>query len=149
MAYFDWNPVHDTGITGIDHDHHQLVDALNGIHDLIAGEAPHAAISDALADFHTAAAAHFALEERILEEERHPDFEARRRTHYRLLDEVRDIMDAYEAGEFGPGERLPATLRQWLSESIEMDSRLFARMNEAGLHRYGLNRAGPAVRKAR
>jgi hemerythrin-like metal-binding protein len=140
MAYFDWNPVLDTGITGIDYDHHKLVDALNGIHDLIVHGAPPATIGDALADFHTAAAAHFALEERILEDERHPDLAVRRRTHYRLLDEVRDIMDAYDAGEFSPGERLPETLRQWLSEAIEMDARLFARMNAAGLHRWGLNR---------
>lgn len=140
MAYFDWDPAHDTGIGDIDGDHHRLVDGLNEIHDLIASGAPAAAIGDALADFHTAAEAHFALEERILEDERHPELAARRHTHCRLLDQVRDIMDAHEAGEFGPGERLPETLRLWLSEAIDMDSRLFAQMHAAGLHRWGLNR---------
>jgi hemerythrin-like metal-binding protein len=140
MAYFDWNPAHDTGIASIDFEHHRLVQALNGIHDFIARGAAPASISDALAEFHTTAAAHFALEERILEDERHPDLGTRRRTHYQLLDEVRDIMEAYEAGAYQTPDVLPATLRQWLSEAIDMDARLFARMNDAGLHRWGLSR---------
>jgi hemerythrin len=140
MVYFDWNPAHDTGITGIDYDHHRLVDALNGIHESIVDGAPAATIGDSLAEFHTAAAAHFALEERILEDERHPDLVMRREIHYRLLDEVRDIMDAYDAGDFGSGEGLPGMLRQWLCEAIEIDARLFSEMNQVGLHRWGLDR---------
>lgn len=140
MVYFDWNPAHQTGIASIDFEHHQLVDALNAIHDLIEGGASQGVIGDALAEFHTAAAAHFALEERILQEERHPEFATRRQIHYQLLDEVRDIMDTYEAGAARSGDRLPSTLRQWLSRAIEMDARLFAEMNEAGLHRWGLSR---------
>lgn len=140
MSYFDWNPAYDTGIVSIDDDHHRMVAALNGIHDLIAGNAGAAAIAEALGEFHTAAAAHFALEERILQEERHPDFPARRQIHYRLLDQVRDVMDAYEAGAYGSGEQLPTTLRQWLTEAIGMDASLFAQLNEAGLQRWGLRR---------
>lgn len=140
MVYFDWNPAHQTGIASIDFEHHQLVDALNGIHDLIEGRASPEEIGDALAEFHTAAAAHFALEERILQEERHPELATRRQIHYRLLDEVRDIMDAYEAGDFERGEGLPATLRHWLAEAIDIDARLFSQMNESGLHRWGLSR---------
>src|SRR3989304_4549814 len=98
MAYLDWNPSHDTGIAAIDYEHRQLVKMLNEIHDLIVkGVAPRE-ISDALADFHTLATAHFALEEKIMRDANYPGFEERRHTHYRLLDQVREIMDAYEAG---------------------------------------------------
>jgi hemerythrin len=119
MAYFDWNPAHDTGIASIDYEHHQLVQALNDIHDLVA---------------------HFALEENILEEERHPDLGTRRGTHCQLLDQMRDIMEKYEGGAYQTPDVLPATLRQWLSEAIDVDARLFARINDAGLRRWGLSR---------
>jgi hemerythrin len=140
MTFFDWKPDYETGIAGIDYEHHRLVHLLNDVHALIAGGAAPAEVSDALAELHTAAAAHFALEERILEEERHPELAERRHLHYRLLDQVRDIMDAYEAGGYEPGDSLPATLREWLFTAIDMDTRLFAKMNDAGLRRWGLNR---------
>jgi hemerythrin-like metal-binding protein len=140
MAYFDWNPAHDTGIASIDYEHHQLVQALNDIHDLVAHCATPKAIGDSLAEFYTTAAAHFALEENILEEERHPDLGTRRGTHYQLLDQMRDIMEKYEGGAYQTPDVLPATLRQWLSEAIDVDARLFARINDAGLRRWGLSR---------
>jgi len=140
MAYFDWNPEHDTGIAGIDYEHQRLVRTLNEIHDLIANGAAPAAVGDALADFHATATAHFALEERILQDEKHRDLALRRDAHYRLLDEVCDIMDAYESGAYDTGEQLPATLREWLRTAIDMDARLFAQMRDAGLHRWGLTR---------
>ena len=140
MTYFEWKPDYETGIAGIDYEHHRLVQLLNDVHRLIADGAAPSEISDTLAELHTIAAAHFALEERVLREEGHPEFEERRHLHYRLLDQVRDIMDAYEAGGYGGGESLPGTLREWLSSAIEMDAGLFAKINDAGLRRYGLNR---------
>lgn len=140
MAYFDWKPEYDTGIPGIDYEHHRLVQMLNEVHQLIADGAAPAQVSGTLAELHATAAAHFALEERILQEERHPQFPERRSLHYRLLDQVRDIMDAYEAGDYDRDDSLPATLREWLAAAIDMDADLFAKMNDAGLRRWGLHR---------
>lgn len=140
MPYFNWNPDYDTGIAGIDYEHHRLVKMLNEIHDLIVqGVEPHK-ISDALADFHALATAHFALEEKIMQDENYLDLGGRRHTHYRLLDQVREIMDGYEAGAYQRGERLPATLKEWLLEAIDIDAKLFAEINDAGLRRWGLSR---------
>ena len=140
MPYFNWNPDYDTGIAGVDYEHHRMVNMLNEIHDLIVqGTKPHR-VSDILADFHTLAAAHFALEEKIMQDENHPDLGGRRQTHYRLLDQVQEIMDAYEAGAYQSGEGLPATLKEWLSEAIGIDAKLFAEVNDAGLRRRGLSR---------
>src|SRR3989337_1105798 len=133
MAYFDWNPNYDTGIAGIDYEHHQLVRILNDIHDLIVKGGEPRKIIDTLADFHALATAHFALEEKIMQDENYPDLGGRRHTHYRLLDQVQEIMDAYEAGTYQPGESLPATLKEWLLEAIDIDAKLFAEINHAGL----------------
>jgi hemerythrin len=140
MVYFDWDSNYETGIPGIDYEHHQLVNALNEIHDLITMNAGQNKISDALADFYALAAAHFALEEKIMQDHNYTGLESRRDTHYRLLDQVREIMDAYEVGASQAGEGLPATLREWLLEAIDSDAKLFAEINEAGLRRWGLSR---------
>lgn len=140
MAYFDWNPVYDTGIAAIDYDHRQLVRILNKIHDLIVNRVESCEITDSLAEFHTLATAHFALEEKIMQDKNYSGFGGRRHTHYRLLDQVREIMDAYEAGAYQPGDRLPATLKEWLSEAIDIDTKLFAEINDASLRRWGLSR---------
>jgi hypothetical protein len=35
---------------------------------------------------------------------------------------------------------LPATLKEWLSEAMGIDAKLFAEINDAGLRHWGLNR---------
>ena len=141
MNYLDWNSAYDTGVASIDYEHRRLVEKLNEIHDLMVRGVDPRAISDALADFHALATAHFALEEKIMQDENCADLPERRDTHYRLLDQVREIMDGYEAGEFQPAERLPETLKGWLLEAMGIDVELFAAIDDAGLRRWGLSRA--------
>ena len=141
MAYLDWNPAYDTGVAGIDYEHRRLVALLNEIHGLIlSGAEPHK-IAGTLADFHARAAAHFALEEKIMQDQNFPGLEERRDTHYRLLDQVREIMDGYEVGSYRAAANLPETLRKWLSDAMDIDVKLFAEMGDAKLRVWGLRRA--------
>jgi hemerythrin len=71
----------------------------------------------------------------------YPGLEGRRDIHNRLLDQVREIMDAYETGSYRIGQSLPETLRQWLSEAMDLDVKLFAEISDIGLSRSGLRRA--------
>lgn len=138
MPYIEWNPQLETGVAGIDYEHRRLVQLLNDIHELIvAGAEPHR-IADMLADFHTLATAHFALEEKIMRDRKYPAFAERRETHRRLLDQVREIMDAYDAGSYRVGKSLPATLRQWLFQAMSIDVDLFAGQDAANLRKWGL-----------
>ena len=140
MPYLDWDPAYDTGIAGIDYEHRRLVGFLNDIHEAIAkGADPHG-IAATLGDFHALASAHFALEERIMRDQKYPGLEGRRDTHERLLDRVREIMDAYETGAFRVGEALPATLKEWLTEAMDIDARMFADIPAARLRAWGLSR---------
>jgi len=140
MPYLEWNPAFDTGIGGIDYEHHRLVDMLNEIHELMLKVAEPRKIAAILADFHALASAHFALEEKIMRDQNYPGFEGRRDTHYRLLDQVREIMDAYETGSYRGGESLPATLKQWLMEAMGNDAEMFGEINDVRLHTLGLSR---------
>jgi hemerythrin len=141
MPYLEWNPAYDTGIGGIDYEHHRLVDMLNEIHALMQKDTDPHQIAAILADLHALASAHFALEEKIMRDQNYPGFEGRRDTHYRLLDQVREIMDAYETGSYREGESLPATLKQWLMEAMGIDAKMFSEINDAKLRLLGLSRA--------
>ena len=141
MAYLDWNPAFDTGISGIDYEHHRLVDMLNEINELVLNKAEPHRVADTLASFHTLATAHFALEEKIMRDQKYGGLEGRRDIHYRLLDQVREMMDGYEQGTFRTGTSLPETLKQWLAEAMDIDVRLFAEISDAGLRESGLSRA--------
>lgn len=138
MPYIEWDTQLETGVAGIDHEHRRLVQLLNEIHELIEAKADSIRIADTLADFHTLATAHFALEEKIMRDQKYPAFARRRETHRRLLDEVRDIMDAYDAGSYREGQSLPATLRQWLFQLMSIDVDLFTRITPAILRKWGL-----------
>lgn len=140
MAYLTWDPAHDTGIPGIDYEHRKLVQMLNDIHELITERAEPPRIADRLADLYTLATAHFALEEKIMRDQKYPGLDERRDMHYRLLDEVREIMDAYETGSQRSSESLPATLRQWLSQAMAGDTELFAELGDVKLRTWGLRR---------
>jgi hemerythrin len=83
-----------------------------------------------------------------MEDERCPDLETRRRTHRQLLDQVREIMEAYENGGASAQARLPGTLKDWLGEAMGVDARLFADINEGRLTRWGLSRSRQQQRRA-
>jgi hemerythrin len=141
MAYLDWNPAFETGISGIDYEHHRLVNMLNEINELVLNEAESRKVADTLADFHTLATAHFALEEKIMRDRKYWGLEGRRDIHHRLLDQIREIMDAYETGAFRTTKSLPDTLKQWLAEAMDVDVKLFAEISDASLRESGLSRA--------
>ena len=141
MAYLDWNPAFDTGISEIDYEHHRLVDMLNEIDELLLNKAEPDKVADTLAGFHTLATAHFALEEKIMRNQKYGGLEGRRDIHCQLLDQVREMMDAYETGAFRTGTRLPDTLREWLAKAMDIDGKLFAEIGDASLRESGLSRA--------
>ncbi len=140
MPYLEWNPAFDTGIGGIDYEHRRLVEMLNEIHELMRTAAEPHKIAAILADLHALASAHFALEEKIMRDQNYPGLAGRRDTHYHLLDQVREIMDAYEIGSYRGGESLPATLKQWLMEAMGNDAQMFGEINDAKLRALGLKR---------
>ena len=141
MAYLDWNPAFETGIPGIDYEHRRLVDMLNEINELVVNEAEPRKVADTLADFHTLATAHFALEEKIMRDRKHGGLEGRRDIHHQLLDQIRELMDIHETESFRTTKSLPDTLKQWLAEAMDVDVKLFAELSDASLRESGLSRA--------
>lgn len=141
MAYLDWNPAFETGISGIDYEHRRLVDMLNAINELVLNEAEPRKVADTLADFHSLATAHFALEEKIMRDRKYWGLAARRDIHHQLLEKIREMMDSCETGAFRTTNSLPDALKQWLAEAMDVDVKLFAEIGDASLRESGLSRA--------
>lgn len=115
MTLLEWQANFAIGITEVDHEHRQLIALINELHAALgterAGERVEAFLGEIFADI----SAHFALEERVMRERRYDALVDHKADHERLLDQLRDIMDAQAAGEALDDERLGAQLAEWFS----------------------------------
>jgi hemerythrin-like metal-binding protein len=100
MALVEWKDEFAVGITSVDHEHRQLIQLINDLHARLPAGPTKDAITRVLAEIHTRIAAHFALEERVMRERRYDQYADHKADHERLLDEIRDIMDRYDADAY-------------------------------------------------
>lgn len=126
MALIEWQPQFEIGIPAIDHEHRLLIGLINQLHNRLSEDAPKADILDFLGNVHADISAHFALEEKTMRDLSYDEYDAHKADHERLLDEIREIMDAYEADAyFDYSESLSQQLERWFSEHFRtLDSRL-------------------------
>lgn len=95
-----WRDEFSTGIDSVDHEHQELVGLVNRVIREMDSADQQEVVIESLGDLNAKIAAHFALEELIMKQAKYVDFEPHKDDHERLLDEIRDIMDAYELGEY-------------------------------------------------
>ncbi len=129
MAKIEWKPEYSVGDPAIDHEHRELVDLVNATAGAILDGRPDADVARCFGDLYRAISAHFALEERQMRKASYDLYEAHKHDHERLLDVLRDLMDAPpEAGE-APSERLARALEEWFAGHFrDHDSRLHRRL---------------------
>jgi hemerythrin len=122
MALLQWKEQYSVGIEAVDHEHKELIDLINRLHDELThnrGSSAEAFFGDLLRGI----SAHFALEERFMREHGYDQAAKHKDDHERLLDEIRDIMDDY-LGE-PTTEALSERLDAWFSRHFEThDARL-------------------------
>ena len=70
------------------------------------------------------------LEESIMRKHRYDEYQAHKAEHEQLLDEIRDIMDAQQAGGTSAYQvQLPSVVRDWFINHFKSkDSRLHRRL---------------------
>lgn len=94
MALLEWKDDYRTGVRSIDYEHQNLIESINRI--FKDGDGEHETLLAALAEIHALIEAHFALEEKIMRDQRYPAYIPHKQDHERLLDEILDIMEAVE-----------------------------------------------------
>lgn len=95
MALIDWRKEFETGVAEVDHEHKELVGLINRLHESIGSHATRDTISDFLGEVFAKISAHFALEETVMRKHRYDHYAEHKADHEKLLDDLRDIMDAF------------------------------------------------------
>lgn len=128
MPLIEWQDDFSVGVPAVDHEHRELITLINELHaDVVRGESG-ATIDAFLGEVYAKVSAHFALEERIMRESRYDQYEDHKADHERLLDEFRDIMDAYEdRADFNDND-FAEHLKVWFTEHFKT--------KDARLHKY-------------
>ena len=125
MALIEWRSEFETGIDEVDAEHRELVQLINALHQGIADKSDSETISAFLGEVFARIAAHFALEETVMRKHGYDEYAAHKAEHERLLDEIRDIMDAHEAGAADYGTVLSTKVRDWFINHFKhKDARL-------------------------
>ena len=125
MGLLHWENRYSVGNAAVDHEHRELIELVNRLYDEATSRGSKDAVLDFFGDLFKAISVHFALEERFMRERGYDQLVQHKNDHERLLDEIRDIMDDFEAGT-GFDERLLAQrLDAWFSRHFEThDARL-------------------------
>jgi hemerythrin-like metal-binding protein len=126
MSLIEWRKEFETGIADVDHEHRELVDLINELHETLRVDADRDTISNFLGEVLARISAHFALEETVMRKHRYDEYEAHKAEHEKLLDEIRDIMDAHEASDSADYQStLSTTIRDWFVNHFKnKDARL-------------------------
>ncbi len=120
-----WRPEFEIGIADVDHEHRELVDIINETYATATSAGDQDAFGDMLGEIYARIAAHFALEERVMRKCRYDHYDQHKGDHERLLDDIRDRMDAYDDGRIPDLQAFAADLENWFGNHFKShDARL-------------------------
>ncbi len=130
LPRLEWRDAFSVGVESIDHEHRELIRLLNSIIDRLEEDAKADDVADVLGEVHKQISAHFALEEQIMRSRRYDQLLDHKGDHERLLDDIREIMDAFDDGSFADRrEDLARRLVDWfLVHSKTRDARLHRKL---------------------
>jgi len=100
MTTFEWRKEFETGNAQVDHEHSELVQLLKQVMDAISDGQPTDKTLDLLGEVNARISGHFALEEAEMRRCHYDDYEDHKEDHERLLDDIRDLMEAFENGSY-------------------------------------------------
>jgi hemerythrin len=126
MVLVEWRDDFRTGIDAVDFEHHELISLINAAHAELESGTSRRDFEGFLGEIYARISSHFALEERIMQANGYDQFVDHKADHERLLDDIRDIMDEYDAGGYeGLSRELGNRLQAWFVEHFKTkDARL-------------------------
>lgn len=126
MSLIEWRKDFETGVADVDHEHRELVDLINQLHNELGSETGSAPVEDFLGEVFARISAHFALEESIMRKHHYDEYLEHKTDHEKLLDDIRDIMDDYGSGKYMDYEAaLSDAVRDWFVDHFKTkDARL-------------------------
>lgn len=129
MGLIEWDDRFSVGIASVDHEHRELIELINGFQLKIEREDWVDTKLEYLGETLAVISAHFALEEKLMRDYHYDEYDEHKADHERLLDQLRDIMDAVEMDRDVENDELGTALEQWFSRHFQThDARLHGRL---------------------
>jgi hemerythrin-like metal-binding protein len=130
MALIEWREEFNTGVSEVDHEHKEIVDLINELHEAMGEDASQDEIGRFLGDVFSKISSHFALEETVMRKHNYDEYDDHKSDHEKLLDELRDIMDDAEE-DTGKNYKtaLAESVRDWFVNHFKTkDARLHKKL---------------------
>lgn len=125
MKLIEWRDEFLLGIPDVDHEHRQLIGLINELYENYQKGDSKTTVMDFLGEIYTKITAHFALEEKIMQELNYDQYMDHKTDHEKLLDDICDFMDNVENEEFFEEGEFGELLEHWFVEHFKTrDSRL-------------------------
>jgi hemerythrin-like metal-binding protein len=130
MTFLAWKPEYSVGIDSVDHEHREMIELVNALYDEMKNRRDQHSIDQFLGDIHATISAHFALEERVMRQSGYDEYEPHKDDHEELLDQIRDLMDAYADDPDTGLPLLQERLSDWFGTHFAtFDSRLHGKLD--------------------
>ena len=125
MALLEWRPEFSVGEDSIDHEHEQMILAINTLYEQLAEPVNAENVEAVLGEIHADISAHFALEERLMREAGYHEYEDHKDDHEELLDQILDLMDNFFDNPEAGRKLLKDQLSGWFGRHFaSFDARL-------------------------
>ena len=115
MSLIEWHKEFETGISGVDYEHKELISSINSFYAALMSNTDKDKLIASLNDIYGAIYAHFMLEENMMEKYGYDQYQEHHDDHLNLLDDIRDITDDLEASEDFDEQQLKTKLNDWFS----------------------------------
>lgn len=119
MSLLRWRREFEVGIEEVDHEHRELLELINGLHDMMQAGADYVQVVELIGDIYAQIAAHFALEEKMMRDTHYPSLAEHREDHETLLDDLREFMDEVEEDGSFDSLQLSQDLNRWFGDHFQ------------------------------
>jgi len=129
MGLIEWKSHYSVGVEAVDHEHRELIDLINELHEKLVAGAEKPDVAAFLGEIFRGISAHFALEEKFMRDHRYDQLDEKKQANEQLLEDIRDIMDGYEADPVASPRELSQRLDAWFTQHFKThDARLHHRL---------------------
>ena len=129
MSLIEWKTHYSVGVAAVDDEHREMIELINALYERMDARSSVEEIERGLGDIYKAIAMHFALEERIMADQRYDAYAEHKNDHELLLDELSDLMDDFVANPTDGSERLRERLSSWFQDHFSThDARLHGKL---------------------
>lgn len=118
MAFVQWDQKLSVGIAQIDMQHKKLVSMINEMYQAMSEGKGNDVVGKVVNDLIAYTRTHFATEEKLMQTNGYPDFNAHKALHDQLTKQVVQIQDDFKAGKVALSTKVAAFLKDWLVKHI-------------------------------